>query len=364
MAPLNPTVRSLVAAAVVALAAACGGEPRDTVSNAADTALPQWTFDSTMVFPADRSLTRPEDGLALPDGRLFVADQPNGLRLVETDGTSIPFGELAAAGYRHRPPNHPGGANGVSLEPGGTHLLVADIFGGAIYRVDITSGETEKVYQHRYGINTAVRDSEGSIWFTQSAHNPPEAGEARMWASVDRPVAEGALLRLASRDGKLAAAAVVVVDSLLFANGLAIDEKSGQLYVAETMGGRVLRFRVDVATGTVSDRSVFVDGVGADNVELDGEGYLWVAAPMTNELLMVNTSTGARHTAFSARTPVHEEFVAEFTRRGQAGASRMELLTPALWAPLPGLVTGVILGAGGGPVYLTGLGNALVRLPR
>ncbi|MFN0179976.1 MAG: SMP-30/gluconolactonase/LRE family protein [Gemmatimonadales bacterium] len=358
-----PVARSLVAAAAVAIGAGCGGGTGDTVGTAA-ASLPRWSFDSTMVFPANRSLARPEDGLALPDGRLFVADQPNGLRLVETDGTSIPFGELAAAGYRHRPPDHPGGANGVSLEPGGDYLLVADIFGGAIYRVDITSGETEKVYQHRYGINTAVRDSEGSIWFTQSARNTPEAGEARMWATVDRPVAEGALLRLPSRGGKLATEAVVVVDSLLFANGLAIDEKNGHLYVAETMGGRVLRFRVDVTAGTVSDRSVFVDGVGADNIELDGEGYLWVAAPMTNELLMVNTSTGARHTAFSARTAVHEEFVAEFTRRGQAGASRMELLTPALWAPLPGLVTGVILRSGGGPGYLTGLGNALVRLPR
>ena len=28
------------------------------------------------------------------------------------------------------------------------------------------------------------------------------------------------------------------------------------------------------------------------------------------------------------------------------------------------MVTGVILGSGGGPGYLTGLGNALVRLPR
>jgi hypothetical protein len=42
----------------------------------------------------------------------------------------------------------------------------------------------------------------------------------------------------------------------------------------------------------------------------------------------------------------------------------MDLFTPALWAPLPGLITGVIVGPGRGPVYFTGLGNALLRLPR
>jgi len=347
----------------VTLAAACtaGISDKGTSDIAA---LPRWTYDSTMIFPDDRSLVRPEDGIALPDGRLIVSDQVHGLRLVETDGTSKPFGDLVANGYTHRPPEHNGGANGIALEPGGTHLLLADVFGAAIYRVNVSSGATEKIYQHRYGINTAVRDSKGSIWFTQSAQNTPEAGEARMWASVDLSRPEGALLRLASQDGRLAAVAEVIVDSLRFANGLAIDEASGHLYVAETGGGRVLRYRVDLGTGRVSERSVFVDSVGADNVELDGEGHLWVAAPLTNELLVVNTTTGERHTAFREMTPAQHEVILEFTRRGQTGASRLALLTPAVWTPLPGLVTGVILGPGRGPVYLTGLGNALLKLTR
>jgi hypothetical protein len=42
----------------------------------------------------------------------------------------------------------------------------------------------------------------------------------------------------------------------------------------------------------------------------------------------------------------------------------MELFTPAMWAPLPGPITGVIVGPGSGPVLLTGLGNALVKLIR
>jgi sugar lactone lactonase YvrE len=317
-----------------------------------------------MVFPADQSLTRPEDGVALPDGRLLVVDQVHGLRLVQPDGTSQPFGEMTAAGYRHNPPTHPGGANGLSLEPGGSHVLVSDVFGAAIYRVDVTSGAAEKLYQHRYGINAAIRDSRGTVWFTQSAQNTPEAGEGRMWAAVEVPAAEGAVLRLDMNGNAPAGPAVVVADSLLFANGLAMDETAGQLYVAEIVAGRVWRFRVDPATRTLTDRTIFADSTAADNLEVDGQGNLWMVVPFTGEVLIANTSTGARHVAFRSHTAAQAETVAEFMRRGTTGESRLGLITPELWAPLPGLITGVILPQGSGPVYLTGLGNALVRLPR
>lgn len=356
-------VRRCLTFVAVLLATSCSPDAEDTDTSEA-AALPQWTWDSTMVFPADRSLLRPEDGIALSDGRLIVSDQAHGLRMVEVDGSSKPFGDLVARGYAHRPPDHNGGANGVSLEPGGTHLLLADVFGGAIYRVEVASGVTEKLYQHRYGINTAVRDSRGAIWFTQSTHNTPEAGEPRMWAAVDIPRPEGALLRLGIRDDRLAGEAEVLVDSLFFANGVAIDERGGHLYLAETVGGRVLRYRVDLDSGRVSERTVFVDSVGVDNLELDGEGHLWMAVPLSNELMVVNTATGARHSAFRSLTPAQQEILQEFMRRGQAGVSRMELFTPAIWAPLPGPITGVIVSPGGGPVYLTGLGNALVKLTR
>jgi len=101
------------------------------------------------------------------------------------------------------------GRTGVSLEPGGTHVLVADVFGAAIYRVDLASEATEKLYQHRYGINSAARDSRGAIWFSQSAHNTPEEGEPRLWAAVDVLRPEGALYRLTVREGQPAGEATL-----------------------------------------------------------------------------------------------------------------------------------------------------------
>jgi hypothetical protein len=40
----------------------------------------------------------------------------------------------------------------------------------------------------------------------------------------------------------------------------------------------------------------------------------------------------------------------------------LDLFTPALWAPLPSPVTGIILSPGDGPAYDSGLGDALVKL--
>lgn len=345
------------------LAAACAGEPAEMAEMVPE-ALPTWTFDATMVFPADGSLVRPEDGVALPGGDLLVADQVHGLRRIRPDGSSEPFGEMVAAGYRHDPPALAGGANGVSLEPGGTHVLVADVFGAAIFRVDVTTGAAERLYQHTYGINTAVRDTRGMIWFTQSAHNRPEDGEARMWAAVAQPLVEGALYRLPMEGDRPAGPAELVVDSLVFANGIAVDDAAGRLYVSEVGAGRVWRFRLDPATGALDERELFADSTGADNIELDGEGNLWMAVPLGNALVVANTTTGNRHVAFQALSAEQGAAIAEFLRRGEAGEERMSLLGPDLWAPLPGLLTGVILSPAGGPVYLATLGNALVRLPR
>ncbi|MEN0064710.1 MAG: SMP-30/gluconolactonase/LRE family protein [Myxococcota bacterium] len=326
--------------------------------------LPQWNFDPAMIFPADRSLFRPEDGVLLPDGRLIVSDQQKGLREVQADGSSEPFGNLTEVGYSHEPPENAGGANSVSIEPAGTHLLVADVYRGGIYRVDIASGASERVYQHNYGVNTAIRDSTGAIWFTQSAHNPPEAGEARMWVSIDKGTAEGALYRLAMEDGQLAKEPTLVVDGLFFANGFAIDEANGHLYLAETVAGRVSRYDVNLEEGTVGEPSAVVEGKVVDNLELDGEGRLWIAAPLPCELLILDTTSGEVHSAFAPATEAQMGVAQQFASLGQSGESRLGLLTPAAWEPLPAMITGIILPVEEGPIYLSGLGDALLKLQR
>ena len=81
-----------------------------------------WSFAEATVFPADRSLVRPEDGVVLPNSTLLVADQTHGLIALSPDGSTTPFGEFADAGYVHEPPDRKAGPNGVALDPDGKHV--------------------------------------------------------------------------------------------------------------------------------------------------------------------------------------------------------------------------------------------------
>lgn len=324
-------------------------------------------YQPSTLFPADSSLQRAEDGVALPDGRLVVADQEHGLRLVLPDGSGRPFGDLPGAGYLNTP-EHAGAANGVSLEPGGSHVLVADVLGGGIYRVALADGATELVYQHAFGVNAVVRDSRGALWFTQSTANTPDQGEARMFAAVDRVMTDGALLRLDFRHGQFAAQADVLRDGLRYANGLVLDEQNGALYLSEMMADRVLRFDLDLLAGSIGSPNTLIDVPLPDNLELDAHGRLWVTLPLSNQVIVVDTASGRSETVFQHQSTEQASLCAEFVRRGSAGQARMELVTPDQWAPLPGFITGVVLPADGdthaGPVYISGLGNALIRIGR
>ncbi|MBS3746752.1 MAG: SMP-30/gluconolactonase/LRE family protein [Wenzhouxiangellaceae bacterium] len=322
-------------------------------------------YEQVALFPADRSLVRPEDGVMLADGTLLVADQVHGLVALGPDGAKRPFGDFAAAGYVHAPPDRSAGPNGVALEPDGIHVLVADIFTGAIYRVNTDNEQVELAHQHKFGANAARSDSSGALWFTQSTENSGPDSEARMFAAVDMRSLDGALFRVAppGHDGARPAAELKV-SGLAFANGLAIDQARGQIYVAEVMADRILGYRFDVDSGALSDGRVVAHLPTPDNIELDAEGRLWVASPIANALLVVDPESGRWSTAFHPPTPENQRLMVEWQRRTESGEPRLELFGPDMWSPLPGLFTGMILTNDGGPIYLTGLGDALVKLAK
>ena len=354
--------------ATLAVVAGCASDESEPAGDVAPTPaeakppLPTWSFDPQIIFPADRSLNRPEDGEALPDGSLIVADQIDGLRLISADGSSRPFGQFAEAGYRHDPPGIVGGPNGVTIEPSGTHLLVADVYRGGLYRVEIATEVTELIYQHPYGINVARRDRSGGIWFTQSTQNNPENGEEELFESVDIPTPDGVLYHLSLADGPEGTMAVPVAEDLVLANGIALDEDNDYLYVAETMGGRVQRYRLDVANGQVSDPTVVLEGIYPDNLELDQHNRLWIANPLGNEIVVLDLDTGTARSVLRISTSESESMIAEVESRLADNMSWLELFVPPLWEPGPGPTTGVIFSEEDGVVFISGLGDALMRL--
>jgi hypothetical protein len=231
--------------------------------------------------------------------------------------------------------------------------------------VEVATEDATLLYQHAYGVNVARRDSRGGIWLSQSTRNAPERGEAELIRALSAPVADGAVFYLPPADAGGQPEAVPVADGLYFANGIALDEQAGLLYVAELMAKRVLRFRVDTAAGELTDRAVLLETRGfPDNIELDASGRLWIAVPLHSEILVHDTVTGVTHSAFRITTPESEAVIGEIERRAVAGEPFLELLAPPLWEPGPAPITGVVLSPGNGPVYLTGLGNALIRLER
>jgi hypothetical protein len=74
--------------------------------------LPGWSFAPETIVPSDGSLAQPEDGVALPDGRLLVADQAYGLRL---DALTITSAEGANPPRRPIPPDRHGREEDAAL---------------------------------------------------------------------------------------------------------------------------------------------------------------------------------------------------------------------------------------------------------
>lgn len=343
----------IVLTGIVASASAAGAEK-----------LPTWSFEQSSPFPAAKGLVRPEDGLVLRDGRIVVADQVHGLRVIAADQSTRPFGRFAEAGYKHDPPALTAGPNGVSLEPDGVHALIADVFTGAIYRVNLETEATERVYTHEFGVNTAVRDSTGAIWFTQSTENRsgPES-VAELFEPFNNYSTDGALYRIAppASDGTRAPAKRVLT-GLMFANGIVIDEARSRFYLAETMNDTITAYKLAVKSGELTERKIVATVSGPDNVELDEHGRLWVASPVQSSIYVIDPNSGATTTVFRVRTAASERTVAEWSRRKAKRQPLLDLFAPDMWAPLPGGATGVILTPGGGPVYVSGLGDALVKL--
>ena len=337
--------------------------PEQAAAQAGPPPVPHWTFEEGMLFPADRSLLRPEDGVALADGRVIVADQNHGLRVFDRDGQHRPFGMFADAGYQHSPPEIVGGPNGVTLEPDRAHILVSDVYRGGIYRVEVATEATEQIYQHAFGVNMSRRDSRGGLWFSQSTENRPEHGEEELFETVGVPEPDGALFYMAPAAEGEQAAPVKIAEGFNFANGLVLDEAGGFLYLSETMGNRVHRFRMDVEAGVVSDQTTAVEVDHPDNIEMDRYGRLWIASPVRNEIVVFDPATGAKESALRISTPESDVAIEAVEARLRDGVTWVDLIGPDLFAPGPGLMTGMILSADGeGAIYATGLGDAIVRL--
>jgi sugar lactone lactonase YvrE len=320
----------------------------------ADKPLPYFTYHRENVFPGDSSLLRAEDGIALKDGRILVVDQAKGLRLIEKDGHSRPFGHFETVGYVYHPPQLIPSPNGVALEPDGKNLLMVDLTDGKIYRINLETEGVEIIYDHPYGLNAVYEDKTGAIWFTQSANNTTVA---ELVSELNQPVPHGAVFRMAN----LKSPPVKIIDSLYFANGLTMDKEEKHLYVSETMMDRVHAYDVDISNGTAKYNGVAANVMWPDNLLVTQDGRLFVASTFSNEIIAVDFKTHSQQIIFDGSTRENIKITNEMNRRNHLGLERLKFASAGAFSPLPGGLTGMFFSLDSQTLYITNLGKDLLK---
>lgn len=90
----------------------------------------------------------------------------------------------------------------------------------------------------------------------------------------------------------------VVADDMHFPNGMALTPDGGTLIVAESYGKRLTAFDVR-ADGTLANRRTWAKfeekGVAPDGICLDAQGAVWMASPVSREVLRVREGGEITH---------------------------------------------------------------------
>ena len=201
--------------------------------------------------------------LQFPEGTIFVGPV---LYFVDY-GTSDVL--RLVGGKAERVWHQPGcGANGL-VQLGKT-LLVACFENGTVVQITPDGKTLDTITKDVTGQgfvapNDLVADAKGGVYFSAS-------GSENVLGKLFYRQASGGVAQVAA--------------DINYANGLAISPDGQTLYVAETRGGRLLRFTI-AADGTLSGRQVFVrladilrDGgrttYSPDGVRIDAKGNLFV----------------------------------------------------------------------------------------
>jgi sugar lactone lactonase YvrE len=217
------------------------------------------------------------DGLYFPegprwhDGKLWFSDM-HGHRVIKLglDGKAETVVEVPAA------------PSGLGWLPDG-RLLVVSMEDRRLLRLD-PSGLTEVADLSSiatFYCNDMVVDAQGRAYvgnFGFDLHGGATPGPAA--------------IALVLPDGRSRVAA----DDMLFPNGTVLTPDGRTLIVGESYGARLTAFDVD-ADGSLRNRRVWatLDSAVPDGICLDAEGAIWVASPISAEVLRVRQGGAVTH---------------------------------------------------------------------
>ena len=215
-------------------------------------------------------LQRPECVLACASGRLYMSDGRGGVTTIAPDGEQARIGESNLV------------PNGIALCRDGSFLVANLGPGGALWRID-AQGEaapylTEVDGRTLPGVNFVGLDMQERIWVSISAHSTGEAYPVN---------ATTGYIILIDQAG-----ARIVGEGLQYTNECRVDPSGNYLFVNETFGRRLTRFRIK-ADGSLYDRETYAEferGDFPDGLTLDAEGGVWVMCVGSNRVYRVDAS--------------------------------------------------------------------------
>jgi sugar lactone lactonase YvrE len=286
-----------------------------------------------------RDLRRPECVLAQPGGDLFVPDWRGGVTRIRLRGGTIGSQDtwLANTTRDIRP-------NGIAMLPDGSFLLANLGVDGGVWRL------------HRDGhLVPFVTDIEGTP--LPPANFVTVDGLGRTWISVStrhaprqdawRPdVADGFIVMVDDTRAR------VVADGLHYTNEVRPDPSGKWLYVVETFGRRLVRFRL-ADDGSLGARETVVTlghGSFPDGFAFDEAGGIWITSLISNRLL--RAQDGAIETVLE---DVNLGYVEAVERAFAAGEMRQDQLGPIPGTTLQQLTSVAFGGPDGRTVFLGSL---------
>ena len=257
------------------------------------------SLDQVTLFGA--GLVRPECLLCTASGDIYSADWRGGVARSRALG---PHQLIAAAGGAEaiKP-------NGIALQRDGSFLIANLDDSGGVFRLD-RDGRLSEVLRQVDGVdlpatNFVMIDDRGRIWVTISTRRSPRALGYR--PDVD----DGFIVMI---DGK---GPRIVADGLGYTNEVQIDDHNEWLYVNETFGRKLSRFRIG-EHGVLQDKEVvteFGPGSFPDGLAFDMEGHLWVTSIVSNRVIRV-APDGSQALILEDCDPAH---LAEVEKAFQAG---------------------------------------------
>ena len=294
--------------------------------------------------PVGRGLHRPECVLAAANGDVYVPDWRGGVTRIAADGTQDTW--LAAPGSVELRPN------GIALDRDGSFLLANLGDAGGIWRLH-RDGTVEPFLTEVDGralppANFVTLDDRGRAWISVSTRHAPRQ---QAWRG---DVADGFVV-LADGGG-----ARVVADRLQYTNEVRPDPTGEWLYVVETFGRRLTRFRL-AGDGTPGDRQTvhtLEGGSFPDGFTFAPDGAIWLTCLVSNRLLRI--AGGEAQTILEDVNPDFVESVENAFIEGRMHAGHL--------GPIPGttlqqLTSVAFGGAGGRALYLGSLhGTCVYRL--